>query len=507
MEYIITQTYARLNREALEGRYEAVQKTVEKLVKRYDERPNSRLYEALIVANIDCWNGSANEVARLLQVMAEDGVEPNSAILHGALQVLAIHPDYLLRSHIMYELRQRWLSLTPSGWHNVVLGLLRDRQLEKSLDAIEQMQKAGATIQPWLYDIMIYTLCAAEEFDEVLRLLERRLDSDELSISPTLWAHTLDSASRALHYPLTLFAFNARVKTSYLNPSSGVCANILSTAARHGDTHLATSVLHVLSRRSGNSVQLHHYEALLETYIASKDLLSAFSLLAIMKRAAQPPTEASVRPIFTYLCQSRHDSYEAHGLLRLIRDEGRSVPVQAINVLIESYIYHQDLPAALELYKSMETLSPDLSPNIATFNNLLRGCALHKRKDIAMFLASEMVALGVAPNALTYDRLLLVCLNTDDMLDDTWRYFNEMKAAGWAPRGGTAITLARKACALGDRRVWDMVEDRNGRGIPRNRVESLVKELWRSCEEVVETERPADLEGTPSVKQSIPVTD
>ena len=359
------------------------------------------------------------------------------------------------------------------------------------------MQKDGGQIYPWLYDMMIYTLCWAEEFDEALRLLEYRLEFGEQMISPSLWSHVLDSASRALDYPLTLFTFNARVRTSYLNPSSGVCTNILSTAARHGDAHLATSIVRILSYRSGNPIQLHHYEALLETYISGKDLRTALSLLTTMKTAGYPPTEASTRPIFTHLRQSRHLPGKAQNILFSLRDEGRAIPIQAITVLIESHIHHQNLSAALELYKSMQRLSADLTPDTATFNVLLRGCARQKRKDTAMFLASEMVALKVSPDALTYDRLLLVCLQTEEGLDDAWRYFEEMKTAGWRPRGGTANSLARKACAMADVRVWNLVDDEPGRGLPKERVELLVREHWTGGESAanMEIKRYQDQEG------------
>lgn len=465
--------YAELDRRAQRGQYKPVQQLAVKLLADYAEKPNDRLYNALILANTDCAHGSANEVARLLQDMEDTGVVPDSAILHAALRVLAVHPDYLLRSHVLAELRQRWHSLNSNGWHDVVLGLLRDRQLERALDTLEQMLREGVVPHPWLYDIVIYTLCAAEEFDEALRLLQFRIDSDNRPISPTLWAHALDCASRALHHPLTLFAFDARVRSSYLNPSSGVCINILNTAARQGDPYLATSVFQVLSRRSGTPIERHHYEALLETYVVSKDLRKAFTLLGTMEKAGIAPTEGSTRPLFTYLRHSRKYPPYAYKLLCSLRDDGHTILIQAVNVIIESYIHHQNFPAALELYKSMQTLSSSLRPNIATFNALFRGCALHKRKADSMFLAGEMVALEVSPNALTYDRLLLVCLTSDTVLDNAWRYFDEMKAVGWWPRGGTLARLAKEACLKRDPRVWDLVlDEERGRGIPKAKLDA-----------------------------------
>ncbi len=361
----------------------------------------------------------------------------------------------------------------------MVAGLVRDRQLEIALDTLGRMRKERVRIEPWLYDMMIYALCSAEEFDSAVTLMEYRMSDGELNISGSLWHYLLDTASRTLHHAATLFAYKARVETSYLNPPAGICINVLSTAARSGDTYLATSVLRVLGQRSGNPIQLHHYEALLETYMVSKDLRTALTLLTIMTAAGHRPTESSTRPIFTHLCQSDTLPARALAMLADLREQDRKVPVQAVNVIMQANIAHRDLAAALEIYKTLHTISPGLGPNTATFNNLFRGCAQAARKDLAMFLASEMLALKVAPDALTYDRLILVCLNSESNIYDAWRYFEEMKALDWWPRDGTVVALVRRACEDGDARVWRLLDDLKRRGLLGTRLRGVVGEYWK----------------------------
>ena len=394
------------------------------------------------------------------------------------LQVLAIHPDYLLRQHLLEEVRQRWFSLTKDGWHDVVVGLIKERHLELALDTLDQMQQEDIYVESWLYDLVIYTLCSAEEFDLAVDLMQHRISSGELYISGTLWFHLLDTASRALHHRATLFAYRGRVESSYLNPPAGICINILSTAARHGDVYLATSVLRILGRRSGNPIQLHHYEALLETYMTAKDIRTSFTLLTTMSAAGHPPTEASTRPIFTHLSQSPSLAAIAVSILEDLREQDRPIPIQAVNVIMEGYIFHRDLASALSTYKTLHRFGDSLSPNTATFNLLFRGCSQAARKDLAMFLASEMVALKVAPDRLTYDRLALVCLNSENSNDDAWRYFEEMRSLGWWPRNGTALSLARRACARGDERIWRLIGDGQGRGLLKSEIEYLIEEYW-----------------------------
>ena len=348
------------------------------------------------------------------------------------------------------------------------------------------MRADETRIYSWLYDMLIYALCDVGEFDEPVRLMQQRLDQGELMISGTVWYYLLDTASRALHHAGTVFVYNARIATSYLNPPSGMCNDILNCAARHGDTRLATAVFSKLSGRSGNPIQLQHYEALVETYTAAGDLRSALTLLCAVLSAGHPLTESSTRPIFIYLKHSRHQPTTAMDILEDLRDQGRRIPLAALNTVLQAYIHHSNLPGALHLYNSINlytsshtTQKPhkSLAPNTTTFNSLLRGCTQGRDKSKAMFLASEMVALKVKPDALTYDRLVLVCLNSDKDLADAWRYVEEMREWGFVMRGGTAVALARRACELRDENVWDLDKKRGGL-LETGRIDQLIDEHW-----------------------------
>ena len=111
-----------------------------------------------------------------------------------------MHPSYTFRSEILHEmLHQRWFTLSTDGWHDLVAGLIKDRQLEMALDKLEQMNVEGIRIQPWLHDMMVYILCEAEEIDEALKIMRQRTSNGEMILSATLWYSFLDAASRALH--------------------------------------------------------------------------------------------------------------------------------------------------------------------------------------------------------------------------------------------------------------------------------------------------------------------
>ena len=67
--------------------YQKVKRLLKLLMNEHHEKPNSRLYEALILANADPKHGSPQAVDRLLLEMVEQDLIPDSAIYHAALKV------------------------------------------------------------------------------------------------------------------------------------------------------------------------------------------------------------------------------------------------------------------------------------------------------------------------------------------------------------------------------------------------------------------------------------
>lgn len=233
------------------------------------------------------------------------------------------------------------------------------------LDQLQQTNAAGVELQPWLYSFLIHALCDFEEFDAILEILQS-YDRPEVFVSPILWMQMLDCASRALHHPLTALIVNRRVRTFYTNPPVGVCTNILDTAARHGDAQLATTVFEIMTRRSGNAVKRYHYEALVDTYARADDLKSAISILTIMIEAQYDLTPTSTRSLFKILCQKPNQVTLASECFKQLLNEGRSIPIQAVNIILEVHDFHNAHESVIMFDYTMTKADPNYSPNEVT---------------------------------------------------------------------------------------------------------------------------------------------
>jgi pentatricopeptide repeat protein len=258
-----------------------------------------------------------------------------------------------------------------------------------------------------------------------------------------------------------------------------MCTNVLNTAARNNDPRLATDVSRVLAGRT-SKLDIHHYEALIEAYAGSSDLKSALHILSIMRKSGLEPSEATTRPIYARLQKWKHPPFNAWKLLEGLYKDGKAIPIAAINVVLEAYVFHGNLRDAVRQYNSLRKICPS-GPSTTTFNIILQGCSKGEgNKDTAMLLASEMVNRGVRPDALTYDRLILACLTEDDY-EDAFKYLREMKAmfAASELRMGTWTALVKKCVGAGDSRAWDLLEELNGRGTSTERLKSWMEGAWK----------------------------
>ncbi|ESZ90488.1 hypothetical protein SBOR_9118 [Sclerotinia borealis F-4128] len=462
-----------------EGAYSQVAEVVEYLVKVRQEKPALIHYDALIAANADAEHGSAEVVRTLLEEMKGLRIGGDSGLYHTVLQVLAIHPDYLLRTQILEEMKERWYGLSPTGWHNLVIGLLRDRQYEMVMDKFEQMQASQIEIQPWLYDILFFRLCELDELDETLRLLQTRYQTPPLTMH--MYYHMLDSFASAFHYEGTSYIWRLFVETSEINPADGTCTAVLNCAARHADPNLATSAIGILSKRS-TVLGVHHYEALLDAYVGAQDIKTSFRILNIMTKAGLTPDANSTRSIYLFLTSSSFQALAGWDILKSLKKDGYTIPIAAVNVVLEAVIVTNNISHntdhAMNIYKELHTIC-DVGPNIETFNTILRGLGHYSTgsKPKAMFLASEIQALNLKPDELTYDRLILICLQPENAdFDDCFRYLEEMMLVGkdkvdsggrrgWWMRPGTVVALVKRCVENGDERCWQLMEDMKERGM------------------------------------------
>ncbi|KAF1976632.1 hypothetical protein BU23DRAFT_455456 [Bimuria novae-zelandiae CBS 107.79] len=444
--------YAYLRVAATKELHSDVMKMLRVLIMEKRERPNLAMYTALLHSYASPQWGSAGKIRKALEDMAIAGIELDARACECTLEALAVHPDSFTRTDILEYMRERWWTPTPRAQSFVVAGMLRERCFEMALEKLESMIKEGVRIEPWLWDKALWMLLEFGEVEEafhVLNLKRNVVANADASVSGSLWTQLLDVAGKRHIAEAASMIWHTQVVPGYIKPTTGTCLNVLSVASRVGDVKLATDVFRILAERNTVFIN-HHYEALIHCYLVANDLPAALSVILIMQDASLKITEDELHPLYGYLCKDKDRPMNAFMQLQDLERSGRTVPTAAVNICIKASITLGNLPEGIELYKALKSVAK-AGPTTATFNELFRGCNLNSRKELAMYLASEMIQLDIRPDRITYDRLILTCCMAGD-LDDALAYFEEMMAEGLAPRRRTH-----------ERLIEDTVKARDGR--------------------------------------------
>jgi len=427
------------------------------LIKDRRERPNLRMYTALLHSYVNSEEGTAGKLRRVLEDMDAAGIELDGRAAECALEALSVHPDYLLRTDILEYMKTRWFPLSDRGHNFVVAGLLRERSFEQALGKLEEMIEKRIKVEDWLWDKTLWILLEFDEVEEAFHVLSIRqsLADHNMRMSSTLWLRLLDAAAKKYMSEAASMIWNAQIIPGYINPPTGTCLQILSATARSGDVKLATDVFRLLSERDTVFKQ-YHYEALIECYLAAKDLHAALSIVIIMQDANLQVDEDTLHPLLKYLTKQESRPTEAFARLQILESSSKNVPTAAVNVCLRAALKQNRFADAIEMYKALNTVSK-AGPTTATYNILFWACQKEGRKDLAMYFTEEMIQLGVQPDRVTYDRLISVCVSAGD-LEDALLYYEESKVEGHLPGRGVLETLIKAMARNRDERCLPVLQ-------------------------------------------------
>jgi pentatricopeptide repeat protein len=144
--------------------------------------------------------------------------------------------------------------------------------------------------------------------------------------------------------------------------------------------------------------------------------------------------ESSTRAILTYMIRTNTNPRDVWAVLKRINSSGKSIPVGCANVVIElcEHVSPDDGSAvehAITFYKELYALCPS-GADAATYNSLIQICRKAKDTQACMFAIKEMASLGVSPDATTFERLILMSLDSENFQSGLM-YFRDMTERGF----------------------------------------------------------------------------
>jgi pentatricopeptide repeat protein len=202
--------YEHLRDEGAKGHWDDVFNICRVLIKDRGEAPNKEMYTGILHSFVSSTNGTVGKVRKVLDEMgfwAEDAsggkAELDARGCECVLEVLAVHPDYLLRNEILEYMKARWFTLSDRGHNFVVAGMLRERHFEHALETLEEMIRKQVRVESWLFDKALWMLLEFGEVEEAFYVLSLKQElqsagtgTGSAKLSSALWGALLDAAAQ-----------------------------------------------------------------------------------------------------------------------------------------------------------------------------------------------------------------------------------------------------------------------------------------------------------------------
>ena len=174
-------------------------------------RPTVALYDLLIACAAAAPHDRHKSTAfsLLADMRRRQSQLPNASIYLSLLRLLAKSPDYLRRAEVLDEMRGRWIALTDDAWAWVVLGYLKDLQVELALEMVREREAHGLAVGIRVYTDLLARLIELGEASEACDLLLRV----EADVGAEAWrgALSLERRNRVWHDLLLIAARDMHV--------------------------------------------------------------------------------------------------------------------------------------------------------------------------------------------------------------------------------------------------------------------------------------------------------
>jgi pentatricopeptide repeat protein len=242
-------------------------------------------------------------------------------------------------------------------------------------------------------------------------------------------------------------AWARTVASRHFTPDEGLLIKILAVAGRWGRTGLATQALAVLPK-IGVRAQEHHMAPLIEAFCREGRVPDALKAVGQIRASGITPTMATVSQIVAVL-NTPELLDQAFYTLEDMHKAGDAVDVVAFNAVIAAADKLRDLQRA----RATQLAAADLgvTPNIDTFNYVLRACRSGRHRQLGDDVLAEMTAAGVHPDAESYEHMIHLCL-TQTSYEDAFWYLEKMKAEGFRPRQQLYTAIGKRLARNDDSR-------------------------------------------------------
>ncbi|KAF7840862.1 pentatricopeptide repeat-containing protein [Senna tora] len=189
------------------------------------------------------------------------------------------------------------------------------------------------------------------------------------------------------------------------------------------------------------------FDLVVKSYSHVNLIDKAMNIVNLAKAHGFMPGVLSYNAILDAVLRSTHSLKLAEDVFSEMTRNGVSPNVYTYNVLIRGFCGEGNLEMGFHLKRQMEKYG--CLPNVVTYNTLLDAYCKHRRMDEAFKLLKSMKIEGVEANLISYN-VVINGLCREGRIRETEQVLEEMNRKGFAPDEVTYNTLVNGFCKEGN---------------------------------------------------------
>jgi len=362
-------------------------------------KPNAATYAALMKPSEK--DGSQQVALALYDEMISRGVQPSVEVYNTLITTCTAVKDFSIAGELFTEMREQGIMPKMQTYLRYIYGCFHVREIDKAFQMLCTMEAEWRVPDRKEYERMLAFFKRHGHADGKERCLKGIMDDLKNS----------DGAFNRLH--------------------PEVVSSLFQDAQ---ERRKPDQVLKLAKALLKGGTQLGRFQqvGVVFAHLQMSQPVDAFTRLIELYEQGHTLPDRAHESIIHELAKQASAVDESYYLLESRKQDVGSVPLPAVNTIIEACAMMGDLDRAFATWAELDEL--DLAPDVSTYNALLHTCVRAGEITSGLRLLNRMVRHGIVPNAATFaHQTSLHIVSKEDGL--ALRVLQSCKDAGVTPSG------------------------------------------------------------------------
>jgi len=300
----------------------------------------------------------------------EQQITPHIDLFNSLIGACSNSGDWAAAEAIFDDMREKGVKPKSASYLRYIYAAFRQQQVEKAYEMLVSMENE-------------WRVPDTRDYQRMLTLFKRE-------------NHVLGKR-RCIQGLMLDMKMDGDTPVENLDPE--IISSLFKQAQENGQPEEVVQLAEMLAKNNVKLDRFHQVGVIFAHFQLNQAVPAFASLIELYESGAKLP-ERAYDNIAERLARQASSVDECYFLLESRKNDGRSVPLAAVNMVIEACAMMADLDRAFATWAELEQFG--LKPNSGTFNALLHTCVRTRELASGRRLLARMAQDEVVPDAITF---------------------------------------------------------------------------------------------------------